>query len=212
MSDARSAREESGVPSLFLAVGALVWRDPGTPGTERMAPLALIPTTLEREGVSNRFRLRASPEDVVENLSLREKLSRGFRITLPDFTGETPADWAARMQAATGGREGWRVEADALALGIFAFAKFLMWRDLDRWRIPGLLTHPTVLRLLDPAPPAAEPPPSPMTRMWMRRFQSRSWIMWWRWMAARPWPPRRCGAAIPGDPGARPARARARPS
>ncbi len=159
MSDARSAREESGVPSLFLAVGALIWRDPGTPGTERAAPLALIPATLEREGVSNRFRLRASPEDVVENLSLREKLSVDFRITLPDFTGETPADWAARMQAATGAREGWRVEADALALGIFAFAKFLMWRDLDPVGHPGLLTHPTVLRLLDPTPPAAEPPP-----------------------------------------------------
>ncbi|UPY37633.1 DUF4011 domain-containing protein [Sediminicoccus sp. KRV36] len=158
MGDARSAREESGVPSLFLAIGALVWRDPGTPGTERAAPLALIPATLEREGVSNRFRLRASPEDVVENLSLREKLGTDFRITLPDFTGETPADWAARMQAATAGREGWRVEADALALGIFAFAKFLMWRDLDPVAHPGLLAHPMLLRLLDPAAPPPEAP------------------------------------------------------
>jgi len=159
MGDARSAREESGVPSLFLAVGALIWRDPGTPGTERVAPLALIPATLEREGVSNRFRLRASPEDVVENLSLREKLGADFRITLPDFAGETPADWAARMQEATSGREGWRVEADALALGLFAFAKFLMWRDLDPVAHPGLLTHPMLLRLLDGAASAPEPPP-----------------------------------------------------
>lgn len=159
MGDARSAREESGVPSLFLAVGALIWRDPGTPGTERAAPLALIPATLEREGVSNRFRLRASPEDVVENLSLREKLGTDFRITLPEFAGEAPADWAARMQGATSGREGWRVEADALALGIFAFAKFLMWRDLDPAAHPGLLTHPLLLRLLDAAAPPPEPPP-----------------------------------------------------
>jgi hypothetical protein len=159
MSDARSAREESGVPSLFLAVGALIWRDPGTPGTERAAPLALIPATLEREGVSNRFRLRASPEDVVENLSLREKLATDFRITLPDFTGEAPADWAVRMQEATAGREGWRVEGDALALGLFAFSKFLMWRDLDPVAHPGLLTHSTLLRLLDPAAPPPEPPP-----------------------------------------------------
>jgi hypothetical protein len=159
MADARSAREESGVPSLFLAVGALVWRDPGTPGTERMAPLALIPATLEREGVSNRFRLRASPEDVVENLSLREKLATDFRIALPDFAGEGPADWAARLQAATGGREGWRVEADALALGIFAFAKFLMWRDLDPVAHPGLLAHAPLLRLLDAAADVVEPPP-----------------------------------------------------
>jgi DNA polymerase III delta prime subunit len=160
MADARSAREESGVPSLFLAVGALVWRDPGTPATERMAPLALIPATLERDGVSARFRLRASPEDVMENLSLREKLATDFRITLPDFAGEGPADWAARMQAALGeGREGWRVEVDALALGIFAFAKFLMWRDLDPAAHPGLLTHAPLQRLLDGAQAVAEPPP-----------------------------------------------------
>ncbi len=159
MADARSAREESGVPSLFLAVGALVWRDPGTPGTERMAPLALIPAMLEREGVSNRFSLRATPDDVVENLSLREKLATDFRVTLPDFAGETPAEWAARMQAATAGREGWRVEADALALGLFAFAKFLMWRDLDPVAHPGLLTHAALLRLLDGAQAVAEAPP-----------------------------------------------------
>jgi hypothetical protein len=30
IADARIAREESGVPSLFLALGALAWRDPGT--------------------------------------------------------------------------------------------------------------------------------------------------------------------------------------
>ncbi len=159
MADARSAREESGVPSLFLAVGWLVWRDPGTPGTERMAPLALIPATLEREGVSNRFSLRATPEDVVENLSLREKLATDFRIALPDFAGEGPAEWAARMQAATAGREGWRVEADALALGLFAFAKFLMWRDLDPVAHPGLLAHAALLRLLDGAQAVAEAPP-----------------------------------------------------
>jgi hypothetical protein len=159
MADARSAREESGVPSLFLAVGALVWRDPGTPATERMAPLALIPATLEREGVSNRFSLRATPEDVVENLSLREKLAADFRIALPDFAGEAPADWAARMQAATAGREGWRVEADALALGLFAFAKFLMWRDLDPVAHPGLLAHAPLLRLLDATAAVVEPPP-----------------------------------------------------
>jgi len=54
--DARTAREETGVPTLYLALGALIWRDPATPETERRAPLALLPVALEREGVSQNFK------------------------------------------------------------------------------------------------------------------------------------------------------------
>ncbi|HYF07867.1 MAG TPA: DUF4011 domain-containing protein, partial [Acetobacteraceae bacterium] len=59
MQDARTTREETGIASLYLAIGTLAWRDPGTPETERLAPLALLPVTLERERVSQVFRLRA---------------------------------------------------------------------------------------------------------------------------------------------------------
>jgi DNA polymerase III delta prime subunit len=159
LNDARTAREESGVASLFLAVGALTWFDPGTPGTARSAPLALIPATLEREGVSNRYRLRANPEEVVENLSLREKLAVEFRIALPEFGEYDPTRWAEAVSGVVGGREGWGVDADALALGLFAFSKFLMWRDLDPATHPGLLAQPLLRRLLDPVPPPPEPPP-----------------------------------------------------
>ena len=158
MADARTAREESGVASLYLAVGALAWRDPATPGTERTAPLALIPVTLEREGVSSRFRLRGNPEEMVENLSLREKLSADFRAELPEFAAE---GWAGKVAAAVAGRADWRVDPDALTLGLFAFAKFLMWRDLDPTAHPGLLEHAPLRRLLDPLAPPPEPPPFP---------------------------------------------------
>ncbi|MBY0338029.1 MAG: DUF4011 domain-containing protein, partial [Acetobacteraceae bacterium] len=163
VADARAAREESGVPSLFLAVGTLRWFDPGTPGTERLAPLALIPATLEREGVSNRFRLRAAPAEVQENLSLREKLGAEFRIALPAFDGDAydPTRWAEAVGAAVAGREGWGAEADALAVGLFSFAKFIMWRDLDPAANPGLLESPLLRALAGgealPPQPAAFP-------------------------------------------------------
>jgi DNA polymerase III delta prime subunit len=162
MSDARTAREETGVATLSLGLGTLAWRDPATPGTERLAPLALLPVALEREGVSQTFRLRAAGLEVAENLSLREKLSREFRLVLPEFDAEAydPTRWAAAVEAAIGTREGWRVDPDGLVLGLFSFAKFLMWRDLDPAANPGLLEHP-VIRALVGGEPLSAPPPFP---------------------------------------------------
>jgi hypothetical protein len=159
MTDARTAREETGVATLSLALGTLAWRDPGTPGTERLAPLALLPVTLEREGVSRTFRIRASGLEIAENLSLREKLATEFRVALPEFDAESydPTKWAEAVEGAIGTREGWRVDPDGLALGLFSFAKFLMWRDLDPAARPDLLGHPVVRALVGGEMLAAAP-------------------------------------------------------
>ena len=150
MQDARTAREETGVPTLYLALGALIWRDPATPETERRAPLALLPVALEREGVSQNFKLRGAVGDIAENLSLREMLKVNFKATLPDFDAEayTPTAWAEAVAALVAERANWRVDADALAIGLFSFAKFLMWRDLGPEENPGLADHPMVRALV----------------------------------------------------------------
>ncbi|WP_372617484.1 DUF4011 domain-containing protein [Falsiroseomonas sp.] len=160
MTDARTAREETGIATLSLGLGTLAWRDPATPGTERLAPLALLPVTLERAGVSQAFRLRAAGLEVQENLSLRQKLAAEFRVELPAFDAEAydPTAWAEAVRAAVGAREGWAVDPDGLALGLFSFAKFLMWRDLDPAANPGLLEHP-VIRVLVGGGMLAAPPP-----------------------------------------------------
>uniref|UniRef100_UPI0022EAA161 DUF4011 domain-containing protein n=1 Tax=Falsiroseomonas oryzae TaxID=2766473 RepID=UPI0022EAA161 len=160
MTDARTAREETGIATLSLGIGTLAWRDPGTPGTERLAPLVLLPVTLEREGVSQTFRVRSAGLEVQENLSLREKLGTEFKVTLPPFDAEAydPTKWAEAVQAAIGEREGWGVDPDGLALGLFSFAKFLMWRDLDPAANPGLLDHPVIQALVGGGMLQGEPP------------------------------------------------------
>ncbi|BDG71413.1 DUF4011 domain-containing protein [Roseomonas fluvialis] len=150
MTDARTAREETGVPTLYLALGVLSWRDPATPTTERRAPLALLPVTIEREGVSQTFRLRAGTTEIAENLSLREMLKVNFGTALPAFddAAYNPTAWAEAVAAAVKDRADWSVDADALALGLFSFAKFLMWRDLGPEENPGLADHPLVQALV----------------------------------------------------------------
>ena len=159
MTDARTAREETGVPTLYLALGALSWRDSATPETERRAPLVLLPVALEREGVSQTFRLRAGSEEPAENLSLREMLKVNFGTTLPAFDPETytPTAWAEAVAQAVKDRPEWSVEADALALGLFSFAKFLMWRDLGPEENPGLAEHPLVRALVGGEALATQP-------------------------------------------------------
>jgi DNA polymerase III delta prime subunit len=165
MEDARTAREETGIAPLSLAVGTLAWRDPATPDTERLAPLALLPVALAREGVSQRFRLTATGLEVAENLSLRQKLSTEFGLALPPFPAEAfdPDGWAAAVTTAIGPREGWGTAPDALALGLFSFPKFLMWRDLDPVANPSIAAHPLVRTLVagTPLPPPRAAAPGP---------------------------------------------------
>ncbi|WP_439598849.1 DUF4011 domain-containing protein [Falsiroseomonas sp.] len=163
MQDARTAREETGIATLSLALGALAWRDPATPETERLAPLALLPVVLERQGVSQQYRLRAAGGEVEENLSLRQKLLSDFRVELPPFPEEgfAVAAWAEAVRGAIGAREGWRVEADSLAVGLFSFQKFLMWRDLDPTVNPGLLEHGMIRALVGGEPLAGAVPLDP---------------------------------------------------
>lgn len=160
--DARTALEETGVNTLSLAVGTLVWFDPGTPTVERRAPLALLGAALSRSSARAGFRLSAQADEVEDNLSLREKLRTDFAIALPDFPADyTPDAWAEAVRTAVAGQTAWRVEPGALSLGLFSYAKFLMHEDLDPERNPALATHPLLRTLLGGAalPPCDLPDP-----------------------------------------------------
>ncbi|MCX7685445.1 MAG: DUF4011 domain-containing protein [Acetobacteraceae bacterium] len=150
--DARTAREETGVSTLFLAFGALAWRDPATPGIERLAPLVLLPVALSRTSVRQAWRLAATGEEPGENLSLREKLATEFALALPPFDADADIEsWLGAVAAEVAGREGFALRPDALHLGLFSFAKFLMWRDLDPAAHPGIEGKPLVARFLGAA-------------------------------------------------------------
>ena len=89
-----------------------------------------------------------------ENLSLAAKLNSEFGIELPKFPLEedlVPSRYAEAVAKAVAGRRSWEVQADAMTLGFFSFAKFLMYRDLDprTWPDPTqLLNHPALGGLL----------------------------------------------------------------
>ena len=162
--DAQTTIEETGVNVLYLALGQLKWFEADHADAPRFAPLVLVPVELVRKTAAERFYLKAREEDVEENLSLRAKLHANFELELPDFPDPEElnlAEYFAGVKKAVAGAKNWEVLPDAMVLGFFSFAKFLMYRDLDPANWPTnrpLLTNPFVAALLGDGFPAADPP------------------------------------------------------
>jgi very-short-patch-repair endonuclease len=162
--DAQLIMEEQGVNILYLALGRLKWFEAEKADTPRHAPLVLVPVQLQRRSAIDRFTLKWREEDVQENLSLAAKLKSEFGIELPKFPLEevlVPSRYAETVAKAVAGQQSWQVQADAMTLAFFSFAKFLMYRDLDprTWPDPTrLLTHPALGDLLRDGFPAVDRP------------------------------------------------------
>ena len=84
---ARSAFEEGGANTLFLAFGFLCWSE--TTNTEKVyrAPLILVPVSLERRSVQHGFSLLIHDDEARINSSLLEMLRQDFEL---DVRGVDP--------------------------------------------------------------------------------------------------------------------------
>ena len=152
----RSALEETGANILYLALGFLEWDDSvaGKDST-RLAPLMLVPVNLEKgklnpQTATFEYRVHPTGEDILTNLSLREKLRVDFGIALPRITDDsTPEEYFERIvETVLKVKPDWKVHRYA-SLGLFEFGKLMMYLDLDpgRWKDQSLLDHGLVKRL-----------------------------------------------------------------
>lgn len=132
--DAQTLEQEQGVNILYLAIGLLRWFDSDSSEIARHAPLVLLPVKLERGTAADKFKLRWREEPPSPNLTLQAKMNSEFALAIEDFTDEDEVDLAAYCAGIAGtvsGKKRWEVLPDAMVLGFFSFAKFLMYRDLD---------------------------------------------------------------------------------
>ena len=138
--DANTSVEETGVNTLFLALGMLHWFESDASQQARLAPLVLVPVQLERTGARERFSVRYTGDDLGANLSLIEKVRADFGFVIPGQDALEPdagdidaagciAQVADVVRQSAPAR--WAVEPDRIVLGFFSFNKFLMYLDLD---------------------------------------------------------------------------------
>jgi very-short-patch-repair endonuclease/DNA polymerase III delta prime subunit len=151
--NARTHLEDQGVNVLYLAFGLLRWTEDERSEETRLAPLILVPVTLERASAGSRFKVKRLEEDPSGNLTLQARLAEfGLKLPIPeiddDFDLAAYFEEVARLVAPL---ERWSVEPDAMVLGLFSFSTFLMYRDLEPSNWPeeaALERHPLVRSLL----------------------------------------------------------------
>lgn len=150
---AREALEETGSNPLCVTFGMLDWFESESSEKPRRAPILLVPVALVRNARAGTFTLQGTGEDARLNVTLFEKLRIEHGITVPELA-ELPLDEAgvnlpAVLRAA---REAivnlprWEIR-DELHLGLFSFAKFQLWADLDQ-NIDVLLQSPVLAHIL----------------------------------------------------------------
>ncbi len=153
---AQTALEESGAGILYLGLGFLEWFESDDSKKSRLAPLFTIPVRLERGKLDPqdglyKYHVVYTGEDIIPNLSLREKLHTDFGLALPDFDEEqTPEAYLARVSdIICRNKPRWSVCRYG-ALCLLNFSKMMMYLDLDPTRWPkgsgNIMAHPVLTR------------------------------------------------------------------
>jgi hypothetical protein len=135
----RIALQEKGVNTLYLALGYLEWYEAPSSQTPMYAPLLLHPVDIERKIQRGKYRysIRNLGDETEVNITLSERLHQDFHRRLPILEeDDTPELFFRKVGDAIEGMPRWRVRRFAV-LGHFAFARLVMFQDLDDARWPG---------------------------------------------------------------------------
>ena len=153
---AESAIQEMGANILYLGFGFLEWFDNNN-DKPRFAPLFLVPVRLRKGQLNHQtkvyeYTLSYSGEDIIPNLSLREKLRIDFAMALPDLDeNTTPEVYFDNVQAVIQENQPRWCVRRFITMALLNFSKLLMYLDLDPSRWPegsSIIDHPVVTQFL----------------------------------------------------------------
>jgi len=156
--EAKLAIEETGANMLYLVFGFLEYPENPTSDKHFRAPLICLPVRMEKieNGPYPTFNLVYTGEELADNLSLREKVSRDFGLTLPEFTeNDTLASYFGAIEETIKDQPQWCLRR-MMSLTLLSFANMLLVRDLDpdNWSLGvgeknSLLHHAIIRRIFE---------------------------------------------------------------
>ena len=158
---ANTAIQETGANILYIAFGFLEWFEDSNSSEPRHAPLYLVPVSIEKAELDKKlgvytYTIKYTGDDIVPNLSLREKLKFDFNVGLPDIAEEQlPEDYFTAVEnQVIKNKPRWIVKRFS-TLSLFDFGKLLMYLDLDPERWPqgseNITNHSIVKKFFDSA-------------------------------------------------------------
>lgn len=122
---------DTGLWTLFLAVGNLAWTDPQDKARKFNSPLLLVPVELIRQPKSKLVEIRYMSDDTVVNPALQLAL-QDYGITLPDADDTVLSNvigLIGKIQTAVSRFPEWKIDEE-IYLSYFTFHKEAMYRDL----------------------------------------------------------------------------------
>ena len=151
---AEAAMQETGRNIFYLAIGFLEWIEDKTVSKNfHLAPLYLIPVKLNKGKLDKKsgtyiYTFNYTGEDILPNLSLKEKLRIDFNLALPDLDDSVyPEKYFEEINGFLKDRFSlWKVQRYA-TLAFLNFGKLLMYLDLDENNWPkenSPISHPII--------------------------------------------------------------------
>ncbi len=148
----RTALEEMGVDTLYLAGGFLKWYEREDSLFPKYAPLTLIPVTLVKKEGGKGYSLDVRADELQINTTLFEFLKQEFNIELRgldnlDSEQLNIDNILASVRSKIVSMHGWDVVED-MHLANFSFTRYLMWSDI-RYHIDDFAQNALVKSLIN---------------------------------------------------------------
>lgn len=150
----RTALEENGANSLFVAFGVIKWYESDISMAPRFAPVLLLPVDIVRRPGPVGYILRARDEEIIINTTVVEFLKQQFKINITglnplpkDESGIDVKKIFAIIRTCIRDQKRWDLLEESL-LGLFSFNKFVMWNDIHS-NSKALREHPLVNSLIN---------------------------------------------------------------
>ncbi|HEX2950852.1 MAG TPA: DUF4011 domain-containing protein [Armatimonadota bacterium] len=135
--EAKLSIDENGANTLYLALGLLHWYESTSSEKHHLAPIILIPLSIDRRSVQEGYSITMGDDEPMINKTLLELLAKDFELTIPnvdpipiDAHGINVSGILTSFRQAVKNIDRWEILESAY-IGHFSFTKFLMWRDLE---------------------------------------------------------------------------------